>query len=129
MSFGQAHAACARLATDLVDEEQRRLLARVQRCLVRQQRELVHAKHRSRAEVDLLRSELHDELVDREANAARVNDRQRFLFERQCALDGQLHAHDRAAASAAYLEGALVALDVNTQTAGHGCEVLYDASQ
>jgi len=128
MSFAQAHAACTRLAAEVTDDEQRKLLARVQRCLVRQQRELVHAKHRARAEVDLLRSELHSELVDREANAARVHERQRFLFEKQSALEGQLVAHDRAAASAAYLEAALVSLDVNTQTAAHGCEVLYAAA-
>ena len=81
----------------------------------------MHAKHRSRAEVDLLRSELHDELVDREA-ARRASTTASASSSSANALDGQLHAHDRAAASAAYLEAALVALDVNTQTAGHGCE-------
>ena len=128
MSYAQANAACKQLSEALATDEQRKLLTRVRKCLLRQQRALEHAKHRARAEVDLLRSELHGELVDREANAARVNERQRCIFEREQALAGQSTAHARAQASAAYLEAALVSLDVHTHSVGHGCQVLYTAA-
>jgi hypothetical protein len=48
--------------------------------------------------------------VDREANAARVSDRQRFLFERAAAQAGQAAASERAAQSAFFVESALVSL-------------------
>ena len=127
MSYAQATTACKRLSDALDDEEHKRLLVRVRKCLAKQQRELVVARHRARAEVDVLRSELHGELVDREANAVRVNERQRVLFERQEALAGQSSAHERAQASAAYLEAALVSLDVNAHSVGLGCEALYNS--
>ena len=129
MSLAQANAACVRLAAELTDDDQRRLLVRIRKCLARQQRELVHAKNRARAEIDLLRSELHGELVDREANAARVKERQRYIFDGLSALDGQATAYERAHASAAYVEAALVSLDVNAQTAGHGCETLFERAR
>ena len=75
-------------------------------------------------ELDSLRSEIHCELVDREANAARIIERQRFLFERSVAQPGQLHGHDRAAASAAYVEAALSALCPHTITPSSGCDAL-----
>ena len=128
MTYSQALAACRRLGEEIDAEEQRKLVTRVRKHLVKQQRELDLVKHRARAEVDILRSELHGELVDREANAARVNERQRYLFERHEALAGQTTAHQRAQASAAYLEAALVSLDVHTNTPGHGCELLYEES-
>lgn len=76
----------------------------------------------------MLRAELHGELVDREANAARVNERQKYLFERAEAQTHQSSAHERAAASAAYLEAALQSLDVHVQQPQVGCEALYAAS-
>lgn len=62
------------------------------------------------AQKDLLRSEIRAETVDREANSARVLERQRVLFERSCAQQGSLAAFDRAAASAGYVEAALASL-------------------
>ena len=81
-------------------------------------------KARSTAELDALRSEMHTELVDREANAARVAERQRFLFERSSAQNGQAVAAERAAQSAAFVEAALVSLCPHTASQSPGCSQL-----
>lgn len=67
-------------------------------------------RSRSLSERDILRAEMHGEQVDREANAARVAERQRFLFERSVAQSGQATAAEKAMASAAYVEAALASL-------------------
>ena len=86
-------------------------------------------KARATAEIDTLRAEMHAELVDREANGARVAERQRFLFERHAAQNGQASAADRAAQSAAFVEAALVSLCPHTTTHAPGCAQLsMDAS-
>lgn len=86
-------------------------------------------KSRSTTENDVLRGEMHAELVDREANAARVAERQRFLFERAAAQQGQAAAGDRAAQSAAFVEAALVSLCPHTMPVSPGCAQLdQDAS-
>jgi hypothetical protein len=92
------------------------------------QRTLEHMKTRHTIESDLLRAEVHSELVDREANAARVADRQRFLWERSVALPGQAAAGDRAAASAAYVEAALSALCPHSTPRSNGSEQLAAAT-
>ena len=79
---------------------------------------------RSTAELDTLRMEMHAELVDREANAARVAERQRFLFERHSAQVGQATAAERAAQSAAFVEAALVSLCPHTTPHSPGCAQL-----
>lgn len=81
-------------------------------------------KARSTVENDTLRAEMHAELVDREANAARVAERQRFLFERAAAQHGQAAAGDRAAQSAAFVEAALVSLCPHTTHISLGCAQL-----
>ena len=78
-------------------------------------------KARATIELDTLRMEMHAELVDREANAARVAERQRFLFERHAAQNGQAAAADRAAQSAAFVEAALVSLCPHTTVESPGC--------
>ena len=60
-------------------------------------------------------SELQEELIAREANAARVAEKQRAAFDTSSALPGALHGLDRAAASAAFIDVALRALDVHAQ--------------
>ena len=89
---------------------------------------LISLELRHRAELDAMRSEIHAELVDREANTARVAERQRFLFERTSAQPGQLSAYDRASASAAYVEAALVALCPHSSTHSAGCDELAAAN-
>ena len=81
-------------------------------------------KARSVAQLDTLRAEMHTELVDREANAARVAERQRFLFERHAAQHGQASAADRAGQSAAFVEAALVSLCPHATTHSPGCAQL-----
>lgn len=88
------------------------------------QRELAHNQSRFTAERDALRSELHCESVDREANAARVAERQRFLFERAVALPGQGDASDRASASAAFVEAAMASVCPHGPAPASGCEAL-----
>ena len=83
-------------------------------------------KARATAELDAMRSEMHAELVDREANAARVADRQRFLFERSTAQLGQCAAADRATQSAAFVEAALVSLCPHTVPPSPGCAQLSE---
>lgn len=81
------------------------------RVLVQAQvRQSAFQQMRHRMERDLLVCESQSDQVDREANSARIADRQRFLFERQQAQSGQAAAAERAAASAAYVESALCSL-------------------
>tara|TARA_X000001036_G_scaffold172474_1_gene163020 strand:- start:1208 stop:1594 length:387 start_codon:yes stop_codon:yes gene_type:complete len=112
------------LRAQLADEAQQRWAAAAETAIVTLQRALAAEKVRGRAELDALRAELQLELIDREANSARVHERQKYLFERQEALSGQSTAFERAAASAAYLESALLALDVHVQHVSPGCELL-----
>lgn len=87
-------------------------------------REMAAAHTRHTAEKDVLKAELHCEAVDREANAARVAERQRFLFERAVALPGQSEASERASASAAFVEAALASLCPHDLLPAAGCEAL-----
>jgi bacterioferritin (cytochrome b1) len=81
------------------------------RVLVQAQvRQSTFQQMRHRVERDILVCESQSDQVDREANSARIADRQRFLFERQQAQSGQAAAAERAAASAAYVESALCSL-------------------
>jgi hypothetical protein len=93
-------------------------------------RELHMLKLRSRTERDILRNELRSDGVDREANAARVAERQRILFERSSAQAGALSAYDRASSSASYVEAALASLcPVTLMRHCEGSEVLHARSK
>jgi len=87
-------------------------------------RNAADAATQARLQLDLLRSEINSELVDREANAARIVERQQFLFQRSSALIGQSSAADRACASALYVEAALASLCPHVNTPMSGCTVL-----
>lgn len=82
---------------------------------------------RSLNEIDILRAEMHGEQVDREANAARVAERQRFLFERSVAQSGQATAAEKAMASAAYVEAALASLCPHVSHVSPGSAQLAEA--
>ena len=101
-------------------------LLQLQQALQSEQREHAFLEARAVMEKDQLRSELHCELVDREANAARVIERQRFLFERSTAQPGQSSAAERASASALYVEAALVALCPHSTPRSPGCTQLAE---
>lgn len=88
------------------------------------QRALAAERSRTLSERDIANSEMHAELVDREANSARVSERQRFLFERNSSLPGQSTAADRAVGAVHYVEAALVALCPHESASGGGCEQL-----
>lgn len=112
------------LAAQLTDSTQKKRAHDAETAILKLQRSLAAERVRGRVELDALRAELQGELIDREANSARIYERQKYLFERSEALSGQSSAHERAAASAAYLESALLALDVHLQPVGGGCEAL-----
>ena len=90
--------------------------------------EAEQANTRLAIELHCVRAAMHEELVDREANAARIQDRQRLLFDRANAQEGQLSAHDRAALSANYVEAALGALCPQPAGPAAGCHVAADAA-
>ena len=116
----------AALSPDDADlDELLRLARQSERVVSALKRELLARKEEALIERDVLRAEIRADLVDREANAARVAERQRILFERSCALPGQLSSHDRAAASANYVETALASLCPNHGRLSSGCERLY----
>ena len=110
--------------TTTCDAQTIKALEEIRHTLVQIQHQIAHEKARHITEKDILRAELHCEAVDREANAARISDRQRFLFERAVALPGQAEASDRAAASASYVEAALASLCPHNVAHMPGCEAL-----
>jgi len=125
-----------RLATgqDISNNELQRHLRSLNKLFSEQERALKRARRdfeaqtlRHTTELDALRSEVHCELVDREANAARISERQRFLFERPTAQAGQAAANERASASAAYVEAALVALCPHSNPRSSGCDQISSA--
>ena len=99
-------------------------LQTIEQKLLAGERNASYLKARAVIEKDQLRAEMHCELVDREANAARVAERQRFLFERSMAQPGQASAAERASASALYVEAALVALCPHSTPRSPGCDQL-----
>jgi hypothetical protein len=83
------------------------------------------ASHHNKINLMLVQEEMTRDLIDREANAAKREERQRLLFERPTAQNGQLNAHDRASASARYAELAIASLCPHTSNRpAPGCEEL-----
>ena len=91
-------------------------------------RETCAERSRFLAEKDMLTAEMHSEQVDREANAARVAERQRFLFDRHAALAGQSASLEKATASAAYVEAALSSLCPYVSQKSPGSSQLAEAA-
>jgi hypothetical protein len=82
------------------------------------------AKRRSRAELDVLRTEMELDRIDREANSARIVERQKFLFERTGTVPGKALSFERAFASAAFVEQALVNLCTHANFPSRGSQLL-----
>lgn len=92
-------------------------------------RQVDHEKRRAVAEVKALRGELQDELIAREAFAARVSERQRAAFELPDALTGSLSALDGAVSGSALIEVALRSLDMHAlKNIGETPELVADMS-
>ena len=104
-------------------EERLKTLERVEAGARALAQQLDDERTRHELELKTIRREVHDELIDREANAARIIDRQRTLFERS-GLDGQLSAHERAIASANFVESAIAALCPNPPAHSADCELV-----
>lgn len=75
-----------------------------------QQLKRTHAEAaiQARTRESMLREAMRDELIDREANAARVLERQRTLFDRR--QDNSLSTYDHAITAAAQIDAALAGL-------------------
>ena len=70
-----------------------------------------------------MREAARSDLIDRDANAQRVLERQIALFER-AGSEGQLAAYQRAGASAQFVVNALAQLHVAGETRSAACEAL-----
>ena len=81
------------------------------------------AQVEARLAQDLLREAARADLIDREANAARVLERQVALFER-AGTEGQLAAYQRAGASAQFVANSLAQLHVPGEARSAACEAL-----
>ena len=77
---------------------------------------------------NVLREAVRDELIDREANAARIQDRQRLLLEQAGATE-TLSAFDRAATSASSVEASIAALCPHQTRVASGVAVLAAAAE
>lgn len=83
-------------------------------------------KVRSGVERSLASSEMRADLIDREANAARREERQRVLFERAHSQSGQ-DSNERALTSARYVEAALASLCPHFPNRPNGgCDLLNE---
>jgi len=102
----------------------RKLAKSLMRAVTASERRRAFEAQRAIVDKDVMRSEMHFELVDREANAARVVERQRFLYERPVAQNGLSQAFDRAASSASFVQAALVALCPHTNPPSRGCALI-----
>jgi len=102
----------------------KRVVKQANSTIHRLDRELAQLKVQARVEKDVLRAEMHSELIDVAANAARVAERQSVLFERAQALNGSASACDRAGASASFVESALHSLCPHNYSRSPGCDQL-----
>lgn len=102
----------------------KRVVKQANSTIHRLDRELARVKAEARVEKDVLRAEIHCELIDVAANAARVAERQSVLFERSQALNGSASAFDRAVASASFVESALHSLCPHNYSRAPGCDQL-----
>lgn len=101
------------LASESADPKAKSRFRTVERGVLRLARKLDHEKKRSAVEVRALRAELQDELISREATAARSSERQRAAFELPSALPNALQAIDKASISTALIEVAVRSLDTH----------------
>tara|TARA_X000001036_G_scaffold37793_1_gene30603 strand:- start:3268 stop:3705 length:438 start_codon:yes stop_codon:yes gene_type:complete len=101
----------------------RRLSKAVLRGMQATERQAAADRQRALNEKDIMRNEMHVDVVDREANAARIAERQRFLFERSSANQQRSSSFEYAPASASYVEAALVALCTHTHAPSRGSQI------
>ena len=101
------------LASESADPKAKSRFRTVERGVLRLARKLDHEKKRGAVEVRALRAELQDELISREATAARNSERQRAAFELPSALPNALQAIDKASVSTALIEVAVRSLDTH----------------
>ena len=86
----------------------RKLAVQCNKVLAAQERQLHSIRTEYETKLQMMKTELRAELIDREGNAARVADRQRTMIETELHADrNALNAFDRIGASVAATEAAL----------------------
>lgn len=111
------------LPDSLTWSDLRKLAKTLHKSVATAERVRSHEHKRALVERDILRGESCTDQIDREANAARISERQRFLYDRLSTAPGKANSAERATASAAYVEAALVALCPHSNAPSRGCEI------
>jgi len=106
--------------------ELKRLAADANKAIQAMQRHSSDNALRADVRENILREAVRDELIDREANAARVQDRQRALFEGRDAA--ALNAFDRANQTVAAIEASVASLCPHQLQRAPGVSVLAEAA-
>jgi hypothetical protein len=88
----------------------------IERYIVSQSRKVEHERRRGKVELRALQAELQDELISREATAARIAEKQRIALTTpsEWVLPNALQARDRATTSTSLIEVAVRSLDFHS---------------
>jgi hypothetical protein len=84
---------------------------------------------RHRAEIAMIKSEIRREFVSYEATSARVDERQRQLFERATAQKNALESYTRGRALAAYVDASLASLAPQSNGPARDCARIVESRQ
>ena len=106
--------------------ELKKLAADANKAIQAMQRHASDDALRADVRENILREAVRDELIDREANAARVQDKQRSLFEGRDAA--ALSAFDRANQTVAAIEASVASLCPHQLQRAPGVSVLAEAA-
>ena len=86
---------------------------------LKREREIHHLRARQRAERAMLKEEIRQEFVLVEAASARVDERQRQLFERNAAQAGALDAYTRGRTLSAHVDASIASLCMHAPSTPH----------
>ena len=95
------------------DEEVSKQLKNVERHLLSLARKLDFERNRRNVDLQVLRGELREELIAREANVARISEKQRAHFEHPDAAPGMLSIAERASVASSCVEAAIRSMDIH----------------
>lgn len=98
------------------DAATKKRLKAVEGCILSLTRKLAMERQRGKVELRALKAELQDELISREATAARIAEKQRVAWTTpsEWVLPNALHARDRATTSTSLIEVAVRSLDFHS---------------
>ena len=96
------------------DEEVCKQLKSVERHLLSLARKLDFERNRRNVDLQVLRGELREELISREANVARISEKQRAHFEHpEHSAPGMQSIAERASVSSSCVEAAIRSMDIH----------------